>query len=169
MRLLEAARRGGTSAYSALVRHYYASLFRMAYALTRSRGEAVSMVKETVARGLEEVRQVPEDRPFFPWWLWIMRNLLLARLRALGGRSPAPPDDPAAATKAGGLDPSVVERYERALADVEPDDQLVLALRLVERLPYEQIERVLMLGPGTVPTRISNALARIQVGLGERV
>ena len=81
----------------------------------------------------------------------------------MGGRG----DDPAERA-------AETERHERlaeAFAGLSDEHQAVLALRVVEDLPYEEIARVLNVPVGTVMSRLSRARAelrrRLQARTGE--
>ena len=166
LRLIQAARRGKTSAYAELVRWHHATLFRLTYALTRSEPSAVSLAREAVARGQKGIGHIPDEQRFLPWLTRIARNLAVAHNRRAAGDASAAAASPPAAVTSGRIDATTAERFERALADVDVDDQLILALCLVERLAYSDIEKVLMLPQGSVLARISNARVRIEEGLG---
>ena len=165
---VKAARGGKDSAYSRLAERHRPTLFRIVYAVTRSERGAFEVVEATEERGAKGIRHMPENQRFLPWWIRIARNLAVARARRLAGSEAGATPEPPTAVISGRMSPTVAWRLDRALVGLELDDQLVLALRLVEGLSYAEIERVMMLPQGSVLARISRARASIEDRLEPR-
>ena len=168
LRLVKAARGGKDSAYARLAERHRETLFRIVYAVTRSERGAREVVEATEERGAKGIRHIPENQRFLPWWIRIARNLAVARARRQAGGETGAPLDPPTAVISGRMTPTAAWRLDRALLGLELDDQLVLALRLVEGLSYAEIERVMMLPQGSVLARISVARGRIEDRLASR-
>src|SRR5262245_25965833 len=138
LRLVHKARRGEATAYATLIGWHQATLFRLTYAITLSRTAAISLLKETTEKGLQGIRHMPEDQRFFPWWLRITRNLAVARSRRMAGSVGEGVGRPTAVS-AGRVEVDVASRLMRGLQQVDVDDRIALALRLVEGLNYVEI------------------------------
>ena len=149
-RLLKSARRGDRAAYLKLVSWYMRPLYRLAFALCQERNEALDMTKESFLRAWKGLKLAPEGQPFYPAISRITRNLSIALLRRRGGALPAHIPD--------GREKRLLEAFSRLSAD----EQVVLALRLVERLSYPEIETLLQASAGTVLSRLSSARAHIR-------
>ncbi|NOT34362.1 MAG: RNA polymerase sigma factor [Candidatus Eisenbacteria bacterium] len=161
-RLLQRARRGDRASYLVLVQNHLRPVYRLAFALTRDVTRARELTRETFVRARQGVRYMPEAASIYPWLARITRNLALSNVAApdleyLTLALPAVENDQ--------LDVDVAMRYLTAVASLEPDDQLALALRVVERLPYSDIEAVLQTAPGSILTRLSNARAALTAAL----
>jgi len=166
------AQRGDREAYRELIRHYQRPVYRLCYALTRSHEEASTLAAETFGRGLAEIERLPEGKRFFPWLLRFARNLSVTRARrraeADATNTPKPSTSAAASTEA------TVELEQRlldVLGDLRPDEQMALALRIGERLPYSEIARLLDHSAGVTLSRLSSArallLTRTRDGVGD--
>lgn len=175
--LVQAVQRGEREAYRELVRHYERPVYRLAYALTRSHDEATALAVETFTRGLGEISRFPEGKRFFPWLLRFARNLSVTRARrradaeakALAERSGKKtpvraPADPARPVE-------LEQRLLDALAELRPDEQMALALRIGERLSYADIALLLDHSAGVTLSRLSSArallLTRTRDGIGD--
>lgn len=160
--LVLSAQRGELSALYELLREYHRPLYRLCFALTRDRVAAAQLVEETARRAWKGLAQLPVGKPFFPWLVRITRNLAVTQARRNAGdvRPTARPLARPAGDPWGGEFASLadVEFEQRALVAFEhlsADDQLALALRLIERLSYADIALVLDTTPGAVMHRLS--------------
>jgi RNA polymerase sigma-70 factor (ECF subfamily) len=157
--LVSAAQGGDPSSYRELIVHYQRPLYRLAYALTRHHDDASSLATETFVRGWAEIGRLPKGKRFFPWLLRFARNLsvTLARRRAEATAHAEGPRSPGSSSK----DPNVEleQRLLDALPELRPQEQMALALRIGERLPYSEIATVLEHAAGETMSRLSSARA----------
>ena len=147
--LVLAARRGELPALFELLRAFQLPLWRVCFALTRHRGECELLVQETARRAHRNIKQMPERQSFLPWVLRLARNLALAEARRRAGE----PRTAVAALRPDGtrwedgtrgmIDVAFEQRLLTAYAALSVDEQLVLALRLFERMPYAEIASTL--------------------------
>jgi DNA-directed RNA polymerase specialized sigma24 family protein len=160
--LLNAAQRGDVTALLRLFHTHRSSLWRACVATTRHRGEAELLFQDTVAHATRQLRAAPSSKPFLPWLVKLARQLDAARMRdrplrpGVGARRPN-----GESWLAGARGAHYVEDEQRALhafSLLHPDDQWLLTLRLLERLPYPEISRITGISVPRVMNRI--ALAR---------
>ncbi len=145
--LIGEAQSGDRVAYLNLVRHYQRPLYRLAYAMSRSEEGAAALAQEAFARVWKDIAEYPSGRRFFHWLLHVVRNLP-------GGiiSTSAAPD---------GDDPLL-----KAIEALRPDDRMALALRIVERVRYQEIAALLNLPTGIVILRIAQARGLMLAGTG---
>jgi len=160
--LLAAAQRGHLTSLLQLIYTHRVALWRACVAITRHPGEAELLFQQTLAHATRKLRAAPPGKPFLPWLVKLARQLDTARMRGrplrptVGVRRPN-----GRPWIAGAHGAHYVEDEQRALhafALLHSDDQWLLALRLVERLPYADIAKVTGLPVPRVMNRI--ALAR---------
>lgn len=147
--LVLAARRGELPALFELLRAFQLPLWRVCFALTRHRGECELLVQETARRAQKNIKQLPEGQSFLPWVLRLARNLALTEARRRAGE----PRTAVAALRPDGtrwedgtrgvIDLAFEQRLLTAFAALSVDEQLVLALRLFERMPYAEVANTL--------------------------
>ena len=164
-RLLSRARKGERAAYLTLVRHYIRAVYRLSFALMRDPVDAAAVVRETFVHGEKGIRYLAEGQPIYPWLARITYNLAIASARRWGM------DEAARAAhlpvvENGKADAGLALQYLAALETLVPDDQLVLALRVAERLPYSEVEAVLQTAPGSVLSRLSHARCALRDAIG---
>lgn len=141
MDLVVAAQRGDREAFLELVYHYQRSVYRLAFAMTRNADDAASLAQETFVRAWKGIKDLPESRRFFPWSLRIARNLSVTLARKRAGEQRAAEGD----------------RLLKSFAELRPDEQMALSLRVVERLRYSDIAALLDTSLGAAMVRIAQA------------
>ena len=140
--LVDAAQNGDRDSFLELVRHYQRPVYRLAFAMTRDADDAASLAQETFVRAAKGIKDLPESRRFFPWVLRIARNLAVSLGRKRAG-----------SRKSGG-DPLL-----RSFEELRPDEQMALALRVVQRLKYADIATLLDTSLGAAMVRLAQARA----------
>jgi len=140
--LVDAAQNGDRGSFLELVRHYQRPVYQLAFAMTRDADDAASLAQETFVRAGKGIKDLPESRRFFPWVLRIARNLAVSLGRKRAG-----------SRKSGG-DPLL-----RSFEELRPDEQMALALRVVQRLKYADIAALLDTSLGAAMVRLAQARA----------
>lgn len=184
---ISAAQSGDRQAYLALVRQYARPLYRIAYAMCGDADAADLLARDALICGWGELREIPDSLRFFPWILGIMRRIhetpsaVASSPRATEARPPAAvdaqgadlshtngdPGTPAQPAAAG--DARLRARTLASFAELRPDQRMTLSLRILEKLPYEQMAALLDLSLGVATLRLSQARGHIlsrTTGLG---
>ncbi|HET9950849.1 MAG TPA: RNA polymerase sigma factor [Candidatus Eisenbacteria bacterium] len=155
--LVRAAKQGNRHAFLALVDHYHRPLYRLAFALARRRDDAAEITRESFARAWAGIHAFPEGKRFFPWLLRMARNLSVAQARRRAGEPTAAADLSPVATQEERDDAANEYRILDAFRSLRPDEQMALALRVVEGLRYGAIAEWLDQPVGVTLTRLSTA------------
>lgn len=142
--LIEAAQSGDRNAYLRLVRQYERPMVRAAYSMTRDPEKAEALTREAFVRAWQRIHDFPRGQRFFPWLL-----------RAARGLFPTPPSP---SSNADATDTAVFSDTPlTAFAELRPDEQMALSMRLLEKISYEEIGAILDLSLGVVTLRLSQA------------
>jgi RNA polymerase sigma-70 factor (ECF subfamily) len=146
--LIEAAQAGDREGYLRLVRHYERPVYRAAYSMSRDPAQAEALTRDVFVHAWRRLHDFPRGQRFFPWLLRVARGLF-----------PTPQAVPAS----GEIGDPETHRSAKpnpalaAFAELRPDEQMALSLRLLERIPYEEIAGILDLTLGVVTLRLSQA------------
>jgi RNA polymerase sigma-70 factor (ECF subfamily) len=172
---LARARRGESSALSALVRHYQRQVYALvARLLVGRRAEALDDVAQEsfirVCRGLP--RFAPDGRARLSTWILTVttRTCLNALRDSRRAEALAPPDAP----DARGDDPEQTaaererrRRVEAAMAALPEDMRAVLVLRAYHDFDYDEIAAALRVEIGTVKSRLGRARLALREALAD--
>jgi RNA polymerase sigma-70 factor (ECF subfamily) len=163
--------------YEQLVREHQGIAFRTAYVITGSAADAEEVVQDAFIKAYRALGRFREGAPFRPWLLAIVANearnrrrstgrrarfeLKLAEERPAGGAAPSPE----AALLAHEQRAQLLGAIER-LGD---DHRQVVACRYLVGLSEAETAAALGCRQGTVKSRLSRALARLEAELPEEV
>jgi RNA polymerase sigma-70 factor (ECF subfamily) len=177
--LVVAAQGGDESAFTEIVRRYQRVVYRVAYGMTRNASDADDLSQETFVRAYQALGRFRVGEPLQPWLSRIAVNLAYSLFRRRKRRpetSLEPLMESGEQWAAAGNDPSeeTAERersaqLDQAFAELSPEHQAVLVLRVVQDLSYEEIAATLGVPAGTVMSRLSRARAELKSRLTARI
>ena len=163
--LIAKAQEGDRRAFGEIVTHYQRLVYNLAFRMCRDRSEAWDMAQEAFLRVFRNFGKYDPQRPFRPWLIRVATNVCLNWIR---DKRPSMPtvsdvshpeggplqavDDADPAAEAGGRDAAEVIRS--AVAGLPPSYRVVVTLRYLEEMSYEEIANVLDLPLGTVKNRL---------------
>lgn len=79
--LVQAAKRGGVSAFEQLVKRYDRNIFRIAQHITQNREDAEDVVQDAFLKAYENLEQFQGNSKFYTWLVRIAVNESLMKLR----------------------------------------------------------------------------------------
>jgi RNA polymerase sigma-70 factor (ECF subfamily) len=178
--LLVRLRRGDPEAFESLVLEHQDRLYDFCFRMLGDREEAHDLVQEVFVSVHQHVRRFREDARLSTWLFRISKNHCLNRLKYLQrrgrGRSEAYDEVSAAAIAEGGGAPPQPDaaldaareraRVQRAISQLDPDARMLVALRDIEGLSYDEIVDITELPEGTVKSRLHRAREKLADLLG---
>ncbi|MBI5381529.1 MAG: sigma-70 family RNA polymerase sigma factor [Opitutae bacterium] len=169
--LLQRAQAGDEAAFGELMRTHYERVFRLVYSILGREHDARDVCQEVWLTVWRELGNFRGEAKFTTWLHPIAVRRALDALRkrrrwydrflpfAVAGADvesvPEPVDANDARQETEGAER--LERFKRALDSLPPKLRVVLALREVEGLPYEEIARIAQIPQGTVMSRLYHA------------
>ena len=175
--LIAAAQRGDRAAFGEIVRRYQRAVHRVAWALTRSDADADDLAQETFVRAWGAIGRFEPGQPLYPWLARIVTNQAFTLFRRRRRRPEVPLEPLLEAGRQWGVEDDPARhagerehhaRLRACFAELAPEHQAVLALRIVQDLSYDDIARALNLPVGTVMSRLSRARADLRRRLERR-
>jgi RNA polymerase sigma-70 factor (ECF subfamily) len=162
--LVARLRRGDRRAFEDLVIAYQHRVFGVAVRMLGNRAEAEEIAQETFLRAHRALPEFRGEARLGTWLYAIASRLCLNRLASPDRRlargdddalaaAPSHEPDAAAALERSELDAAVRD----AIAALPEERRIVVILRDLEGLSYEEIAEVLALEPGTVRSRLHRA------------
>lgn len=168
------AQGGDQEAFGELVRLYQARVYSLAFGMVGNAEDAQELTQQTWIRVWQKLGSFRQDARFFTWVYRIASNLCLDFLRRRARVREEPLDETREPEPAPGEEPGtppqpddelqrreVREQVERAMAGLSPEHRLVLTLREMDGLAYEEIADVMKCRVGTVMSRLFYARRRL--------
>jgi RNA polymerase sigma-70 factor (ECF subfamily) len=170
--LVARLRAGDAGAFEDLVRRYQHRVFGVAVRMLASAAEAEEIAQEVFLRVHRSIGEFRGEARLSTWLYAIASRLCLNRLATADRRRPREGDETLLRLPSSTPDASaVLERGEleaalhEAIAGLPEDRRIVVVLRDLEGLPYDDIAAVLDLELGTVRSRLHRARLELKAKL----
>ena len=179
--LISRLRRKDPTAFEQLVKQHQDRVYDFCMRMLADREEAFDVTQEIFVSIHQHLEQFRADAKISTWIFRISRNHCLNRIKYLKrrgrGRSeeygeaseqainesvgaPAMPDESLESSRTRAL-------VHRAIARLEEDQRVLVVLRDIEGLSYEEIVEITELAEGTVKSRLHRAREKLALILGE--
>jgi RNA polymerase sigma-70 factor (ECF subfamily) len=152
------------AAFEELVRTYQHRVFGVALRMLGARADAEDVAQEVFLRVYRAVGEFRGEARLSTWLYGITSNLCLNRLARADHTRVSRDDDAVQGAPSEGIDAAeAAERSEveaalrQAIAELPDERRIVVVLRDVEGLSYDEIAQALALEPGTVRSRLHRA------------
>lgn len=163
---LSLLRAGDAEALAEMMAEHGDRLLRAAFCLCRDAVQAQDLVQETFCRVIPALPRYRGDCRLYTWLYGVMRNLYFGQIRrqrlflriaaTLSSESAAPgPRHHAEAAEKRDL-------LDEALGKLPARHREILMLRFAEEMKLAEIASALAISPGTVKSRLHNALKRLR-------
>jgi RNA polymerase sigma-70 factor (ECF subfamily) len=163
-------------AFRELVTEYGDQIYNLLYRMTGSRDEAKDVAQEVFITVFKSIEQFRGEAKLSTWLYRVAANHCKNRIKYLSrrhDRSTTDYDEAAERVSAGGAaavgaghvarpdhaleDRELEKSVQAAIAELEEDHRLVVVLRDIEELSYEEIMAITGLPEGTVKSRLHRA------------
>jgi RNA polymerase sigma-70 factor (ECF subfamily) len=168
--LLNRARLGDSTAYGQLIERYQERLYRAVRQIVYSPEDAADLCQDAFVNAFQSLSKYRGDSKFYTWLYRIAFNASVSFLRSKkpvlsleGTRQEEGPALELADDSASNVPSSAIERDEKvadirkAMNMLSPEHRLIVVLKEIEELPYEEIAVVLKIPVGTVRSRLHRA------------
>jgi RNA polymerase sigma factor (sigma-70 family) len=163
--LLKLLGAGSDAALAELFDRYAPAVSRYAWTLAGSRSDAAELVQDTFVTVWKNSRRIQINDSVLPWLLVTCRNLArnLARKHAREHSTQLSDSDLGAGDGFNGSDAREQLRWVTdEIARLEPIDQQICELCLIEGRPYKEVAELLGTSVGAVKQRVSRARTRLR-------
>jgi len=165
--LIRRSKNGEIAAWEPLVRTHQRAIFRFAYLLLGDPDDAEDVAQETFLRAWKYLKRFDSARPLRPWLLSITKNLASNWRRSAGrymsALTRAFRDEPSPDS----IEEKSAQRMQanelwEAVQSLKMTDQQIVYLRYFLELSVAETADVLQIAEGTVKSRLSRALEKLQ-------
>lgn len=166
--LILRCQRGDRTAFEPIVTRYMRRAAAFALGWVGNREDALDLSQEAFARAYRALRRFDPERPFYPWFHRILRNLCINHIGRARHRKELPLEDAIPVRSGVALPDEEAARDEirrlvwEGIGRVSAQDREILVLREFQDLSYAEIAEVLEIPKGTVMSRLHNARRRLR-------
>jgi RNA polymerase sigma-70 factor, ECF subfamily len=165
--------RGDIGCFEILLQRHQKTTFNLVYRLLGDYDEAAEVAHEVFFSAYKSIRQFRGDANFSTWLYRIAFNHASTRRKSLNiARQRHIPLDGVEMIGDGAADPvknceqkEIQERIQQALNGLDRDDAIIIVLRDLQDVSYEEIARMLDIPVGTVKSRLHRARQTLNVRL----
>ncbi len=125
--LLELVKKGNREAYHEIVSRYMKKAYYVALSFVHNHQDALDISQDAFIKAFRKIKSFSTQKPFFPWFYKLMKNLCLDHLRRRSRAKEIPLE---------GIPVHAEEREDREMKEV--------LWRGIEILPFEQREVVIL-------------------------
>lgn len=173
--LVRLAREGSPEAFEELVRKYQPKVFSMALSFTRNREAADDLAQEVFLKAYLALPRFHGKSEFGTWLYRISVNHIKDYFRKKGRAKEVSLEDvheisfsDKEQTEKAERDREIESRrtlVQKFVGSLPEKYRIIMTLRDIQGLPYEEISRILKLSPGTVDSRLHRARRMLRVKL----
>lgn len=161
-----ASQTGSRDAFGEIVRTYMRRAYFGALALVGNREDALDVSQEAFVKAYRAIRRFDPERPFYPWFYRILRNLCFDLLRRRKTRAMGSLEVEAQDQR---FNPELLAKRDESrrlvwagIARLPDRDREILVMRHFEHLSYREIASALAIPEGTVMSRLFTARSRLR-------
>jgi RNA polymerase sigma-70 factor (ECF subfamily) len=164
---------GDTDSFEVLVRRHQKATFNLVYRLLGDYDEAAEIAQEVFLSAYKSIHRFRGDANFATWLYRIAFNHASTRRKSLNRaqRRHVPLDGDEAISE-GASDPArtaeqkeIQERVQEALNSLDAGDAMIVLLRDLQDVPYDEVARILNVPVGTVKSRLHRARQALKARL----
>ncbi len=170
--LIQRARKLDAAAWEELVRDHQQAIFRLTYLTLGDAAEAEDAAQETFVRAWRALPRFDATRPLRPWLMRIALNLARNRARSRGRywaalqRSALAEPEAITSIEGRAAESEQARELWQAIRRLGSADQEVIYLRYFLEYSVEETAAALNVASGTIKSRLSRALGRLQDVIG---
>lgn len=173
-KLIERVVAGDTEAFADLVTAYEGKVYNLCLRMCGDPEDARDLAQESFIKAWRGLRFYKQEAAFSTWLYRLTSNVCIDFLRqkkrratvslTAGEDEERQPDipDPAPTPEERAVSADRRETVARAMAQLEDDFRMVLTLRVVEELSYDEIADIMDLKVGTVKSRLARAREKLK-------
>lgn len=162
---LEAVKQGQKEAYQTIVARYMRSAYSIALGFVHNHQDALDISQEAFIRAFRKIKRFDTQKPFFPWFYKLMKNLCLDHIRKRTRLKEIPLEGlqiPGQAAE----DRELREILWRAIEKLSLEQKEVIILRYFRQMSYQEIAETTGKPVGTVMSSLHYAKKKMREFVG---
>jgi len=164
--VIASVRSGDKEAYREIVEKYMQRAYYIALSFVRDPDDAMDISQMAFIKAYKNLKRFDIERPFFPWFYRILKNLSLDHVKRVGREQEIPLED-VQIIQEETRDRDLKEALWKAIEQLPTEQREVIVLRYFEGLSYKEIAETVGKPIGTVMSSLHYAKRKLRKIAGE--
>lgn len=164
--IIEAVKKGDREAYQVIVRRFMKTSYFIALGFVHNYQDAMDISQDAFIRAFRKIKNFDSQRPFFPWFYKLMKNLCLDHLKRKSRMKEIPLGD-IQILKEEKEDRELKEVLWKGIEQLPFEQREMIILRYFRQFSYKEIAELTEKPIGTVMSSLYYAKKKLKEIIGE--
>ncbi|UCC39367.1 MAG: RNA polymerase sigma factor [Candidatus Aminicenantes bacterium] len=163
--ILELVKKGNKEAYQEIVSRYMKTAYYIALGLVHNHQDALDISQEAFVKAFRRIKSFNAERPFFPWFYQLMKNLCIDHLKRISRMKEVPLDGIQVLDEKK-EDKEMKRVLWKGIEELTFEQREVIILRYFRQFSYQEISEIIDKPLGTVMSSLYYAKKRLKEIVG---
>ena len=159
--ILEVVQKGNKEAYQEIVVRYMQSAYYVALAFVHNQQDALDISQDAFIRAFRRVKKFDTEKPFFPWFYKILKNLCIDYFKRRQRRNEVPLETVRVLGEEH-EDREMKKALWKGIEELPSEQKEIIILRYFRQLSYQEMAEVLGKPIGTIMSSLYYAKKRLK-------
>jgi len=164
--ILEVVQRGNREAYQEIVVRYMQSAYYVALAFVHNQQDALDISQDAFIRAFRRIKKFDTEKPFFPWFYKILKNLCMDYFKRRQRRNEVPLEN-VPVLKTEQEDREMKKALWKGIDELPPEQKEIIILRYFRQLSYQEMAEISGKPIGTIMSSLYYAKKRLKGIVGK--
>ena len=164
--IIEVVQKGDKEAYQEIVVRYMQSAYYVALAYVHNQQDALDISQDAFIRAFRRIKKFDAEKPFFPWFYKILKNLCIDYFKRRKRRSEVPLEN-VRILEVEDEDREMKKALWKGIEELPPEQKEIIILRYFRQLSYQEMAEVLDKPIGTIMSSLYYAKKRLKGIVGK--
>ena len=158
---IKLVQKGDKEAYQVIVERYMKRAYYIVLGFVRNSQDALDLSQESFIKAFRKIKRFDPERPFFPWFYKLLKNICLDHIKRKS-RAQEIPLDEIRVFKEEREDKEMKEILWKGIESLPFEQREVIILRYFQQLSYQEIAEITAKPVGTVMSSLYYAKKRLK-------
>jgi RNA polymerase sigma-70 factor (ECF subfamily) len=158
---IKLVQKGDKEAYQVIVERYMKRAYYIVLGFVRNSQDALDLSQESFIKAFRKIKRFDPERPFFPWFYKLLKNICLDHIKRKS-RAQEIPLDEIRVFKEEREDKEMKEILWKGIESLPFEQREVIILRYFQQLSYQEIAEITAKPVGTVMSSLYYAKKKLK-------
>lgn len=164
--VLESVIAGNREAYQGIVQRYMRTAYFIALSFVHNQQDALDISQDAFVRAFRKIKKYDPQKPFFPWFYRLMKNLCLDHIKRRQRLNEVPLDE-VRVFKVEKQDKEIKEIIWKGIEELPVEQREIIILRYFWQYSYQEIAEITNKPVGTIMSSLFYAKKKLKSIIGK--